>query len=113
MDSAPEPTTTVSGGIRSGVMGTVVAGIAFFDGICVGAPIALVSAWLGWPALVFGTTQSARGACSSRASRARNASASSIHASHASPILAYHAASASLTSACVRSSGRPSEWLAR
>lgn len=59
MDSAPEPTTTVTGGARSGAMGTVVAGIAFFDGICVGAPIALVSAWLGRPALVFGVAAAA------------------------------------------------------
>jgi hypothetical protein len=54
MASAPEPTTHLDGATRSGLIGTVVAGVAFFDSLLLGAPIALVAAALGRPVLVFG-----------------------------------------------------------
>ena len=62
-----------------------------------------------WPALIFGTTQSALGAPISAASRARHAAISPFHSSHASPSRANHAASPSRTSPSVASRGRPSE----
>lgn len=51
MASPPDSTRRVAHGARSGVVGTVVAGIAFFDGVFLGAPIALLTAWL-WTPLV-------------------------------------------------------------
>jgi hypothetical protein len=37
---------------RTGLIGTLVAGVAFFDAVFVGMPIAVLSAWLG-PVIVF------------------------------------------------------------
>jgi hypothetical protein len=54
MASAPEPTTRVADANRSGLVGTVVAGVAFFDALLLGAPIALAAALFGRPLLVFG-----------------------------------------------------------
>jgi len=49
-----EPTSThgLGGAVRTGVVGTVVAGIAFFDGVFVGAPVAVLAAALE-PLLVY------------------------------------------------------------
>jgi hypothetical protein len=54
MASSPNPTRSVDSAARSGVAGTVVVAIAFFDGVFLGAPIALLSASLE-PSLVFVT----------------------------------------------------------
>ena len=50
--ASPEPTPGVASAARSGVAGAIVVGIAFFDGIFLGAPVALLSALLQ-PLLVF------------------------------------------------------------
>jgi hypothetical protein len=42
----------VAGAARSGVVGTIVAAVAFFDGVFIGAPIALLAAWFR-PSLVY------------------------------------------------------------
>jgi hypothetical protein len=47
-----------------------------------------------WPALVFGTMQSADGALTSLAVSARHSSRCAIHRSHASPRSRYHASRA-------------------
>ena len=49
-----EPTSThgLGGAFRTGVVGTVVAGIAFFDGVFVGAPVAVLAVALR-PVLVY------------------------------------------------------------
>jgi hypothetical protein len=49
-----EPTSTqrLGGAVRTGVIGTVVAGVAFFDGVFVGTPVAVLAAALR-PALVY------------------------------------------------------------
>jgi hypothetical protein len=52
MASSPDSTRGLAGGARSGVIGTAVVGIGFFDGVFLGAPIALVTAAVGSP-LVF------------------------------------------------------------
>lgn len=52
MASSPEPTRGVASAARSGIVGTIVLGVAFFDGVFLGAPIALLSASLE-PSLVF------------------------------------------------------------
>jgi hypothetical protein len=44
--SSPDPTRGVANAARSGVVGTLVVGIAFLDGVFLGAPIALLSAAL-------------------------------------------------------------------
>jgi hypothetical protein len=49
-----DPTGRIAGSARSGVVGTIVAGVAFFDAVFLGAPIALVAALLERPLLVFG-----------------------------------------------------------
>jgi hypothetical protein len=54
MGATPEPANTAAAGARSGLIGTLVAGVAFFDAVVLGAPIALVAAALGRPLLVFG-----------------------------------------------------------
>jgi hypothetical protein len=52
MASPPNPTRRVARAARSGVVGTVVVAVAFFDGVFVGVPIALLTASVGSP-LVF------------------------------------------------------------
>jgi hypothetical protein len=66
-----------------------------------------------WPALVFGTMQSERGAPTSCAVRARKRWRAFSQASQAPSMSRYQASSASRTSSAARSGGRPSEWLAR
>ena len=51
MDS-PDSTRRVGGAARTGVVGTIVAAFAFFDGIFLGAPIAVLAA-LSRPPVVF------------------------------------------------------------
>jgi hypothetical protein len=46
------PTHRVGSAVRTGIVGTVVAGVGFFDGVFVGAPVALLAATLR-PALVY------------------------------------------------------------
>jgi hypothetical protein len=51
--AAPSTSTRrVGGAARSGVVGTIVAGVAFFDGVFIGAPIALLAASFR-PSLVY------------------------------------------------------------
>ena len=51
--AAPSTSThRVAGAARSGVVGTIVAGVAFFDGVFIGAPIALLAASFR-PSLVY------------------------------------------------------------
>src|SRR5262245_26651423 len=52
MSSSPNPTRSVTSAARSGIAGAVVVAIGFFDGVFLGAPIALLSASLQ-PSLVF------------------------------------------------------------
>lgn len=52
MASSPDPTRSLGSAARSGLVGTIVIGIAFFDGVFFGAPIALLSASRD-PLLVF------------------------------------------------------------
>jgi len=49
-----EPTSTqgVGGAVRTGLVGAVVAGVAFFDGVFIGAPVAVLAAALR-PVLVY------------------------------------------------------------
>ncbi|HET6683166.1 MAG TPA: hypothetical protein VFG75_05675 [Gaiella sp.] len=54
MGATPEPADTAAARGRSGLIGTLVAGIAFFDAVVLGAPIAVAAAVLGRPLLVFG-----------------------------------------------------------
>ena len=44
MATPPTSTHRVAGAARSGVLGTIVAAVAFFDGVFIGAPIALLAA---------------------------------------------------------------------
>ena len=46
MDSQPGSAQRVGSAARTGVVGTVVGAVAFFDGVCIGAPIALLAASL-------------------------------------------------------------------
>ncbi len=48
----PSSTHRTGSAVRTGVVGTIVAGVAFFDGVCLGLPIALLAASLR-PALVY------------------------------------------------------------
>ena len=57
--SLPEPTESVTEPDGSGVLGMLVAGVAFFDAIVLGLPIALASAALARPVLVFGVSAAA------------------------------------------------------
>jgi hypothetical protein len=52
MDSQSTSTQRVGTAARTGVVGTIVAALAFFDGVFVGAPIAVLAASLG-PVPVF------------------------------------------------------------
>ena len=52
MSSSPNPTRSVASAARSGIAGAIVVAIGFFDGVFLGAPIALLSASLQ-PSLVF------------------------------------------------------------
>ena len=52
MAAPPTSTRRVAGAARSGVVGTIVAGVAFFDGAFIGAPIALLAASFR-PSLVY------------------------------------------------------------
>jgi ABC-type multidrug transport system fused ATPase/permease subunit len=52
MAAPPTSTRRVAGAARSGVAGTIVAGVAFFDGVFIGAPIALLAASFR-PSLVY------------------------------------------------------------
>ena len=52
MAAPPTSRHRVAGAARSGVVGTIVAAIAFFDGVFIGAPIALLAAWFR-PSLVY------------------------------------------------------------
>jgi hypothetical protein len=49
---APTSTHRVAGTARTGLVGAVVAAVAFFDGVFIGAPIALLAASFG-PVVVF------------------------------------------------------------
>jgi hypothetical protein len=50
------PTSTRVGATRTGVVGTVVAAIAFFDGVFIGAPVALLAAAFGSVLVFAGAT---------------------------------------------------------
>ena len=52
MAAPPTSRHRVAGAARSGIVGTIVAAVAFFDGVFVGAPIALLAAWFR-PSLVY------------------------------------------------------------
>jgi hypothetical protein len=52
MESQPGSAQRVGSAARTGVVGTIVGAVAFFDGVCIGAPIALLAATLR-PLLVF------------------------------------------------------------
>ncbi len=52
MATGPSSTQRVGGAARTGVVGTIVAAFAFFDGVFLGAPIAVLAASLR-PLLVF------------------------------------------------------------
>ena len=52
MAAPPTSRHRVAGAARSGVVGTIVAAVAFFDGVFIGAPIALLAAWFR-PSLVY------------------------------------------------------------
>ena len=52
MATRPGPTQRLRSAARSGVFGTVVAALAFFDGVFIGAPVALLAATFS-PAGVF------------------------------------------------------------
>jgi hypothetical protein len=52
MATPPTSTHRVAGAARSGVVGTIVAAVAFFDGVFIGAPIALLAASFR-PSLVY------------------------------------------------------------
>jgi hypothetical protein len=52
MASPPDSTRGVAAAARSGLIGTVIAAVAFFDAVFLGAPIALLAAAIG-SALVF------------------------------------------------------------
>jgi hypothetical protein len=52
MAAPPTSTHRVAGAARSGVIGTIVAAVAFFDGVFIGAPIALLAASFR-PSLVY------------------------------------------------------------
>jgi hypothetical protein len=51
--ASPTSPHRVGGAARTGVIGAIVAAIAFFDGVFIGAPVALLAASLS-PVLVFG-----------------------------------------------------------
>src|SRR5512133_691653 len=53
MESSPRSTQGVRSAARTGVVGTVVGAVAFFDGVFIGAPIALLSAASLSPLLVY------------------------------------------------------------
>ena len=53
MESSPRSTQGVGSAARTGVVGTVVGAVAFFDGVLIGAPIALLSAASLSPLLVY------------------------------------------------------------
>src|SRR5262245_64412763 len=56
MATSPEPTRDVASAARTGVAGTIVVGIGFFDGVFLGAPIAMLSAAFGsWLVFVAST----------------------------------------------------------
>jgi hypothetical protein len=44
MATSPTPTRDVTGAARTGLIGAVVIGVAFFDGVFLRAPIALLAA---------------------------------------------------------------------
>lgn len=50
--AAPPPSTRVAGAARSGLVGTIVAAFAFFDGVFIGVPVALLAASFR-PSLVY------------------------------------------------------------
>jgi hypothetical protein len=52
MESQPGSAQRVGSAARTGVVGTIVGAVAFFDGVCIGAPIALLAATLR-PLLVY------------------------------------------------------------
>jgi hypothetical protein len=52
MAAPPTSTHRVAGAARSGLVGTIVAAVAFFDGVVIGAPIALLAASFR-PSLVY------------------------------------------------------------
>jgi hypothetical protein len=52
MESQPGSAQRVGSAARTGVVGTIVGAVAFFDGVCIGAPIALLGATLR-PLLVY------------------------------------------------------------
>ena len=52
MAAPPTSRHRVAGAARSGIVGTIVAAVAFFDGVFIGAPIALLAAWFR-PSLVY------------------------------------------------------------
>jgi hypothetical protein len=52
MAAPPTSRHPVAGAARSGIVGTIVAAVAFFDGVFIGAPIALLAAWFR-PSLVY------------------------------------------------------------
>ena len=52
MAAPPTSRHRVAGAARSGIVGTIVAAVAFFDGVFIGAPIALLAAWFQ-PSLVY------------------------------------------------------------
>jgi hypothetical protein len=52
MAAPPSSPHRVAGAARSGVVGTIVAAVAFFDGVVIGAPIALLAASFR-PSLVY------------------------------------------------------------
>jgi hypothetical protein len=58
MESQPGSVHRVGSTARTGVVGTVVGAVAFFDGVCIGAPIALLAATLR-PLLVYGVATGA------------------------------------------------------
>jgi uncharacterized membrane protein len=50
--AAPTSTDRGAGAARTGVVGTIVAAVAFFDGVFIGAPIAVLAASFR-PSLVY------------------------------------------------------------
>ena len=56
MVESPTPPPRVAGAARSGIVGAVVVGVAFFDGVFLGAPIALAAAWLETPLVTVAAT---------------------------------------------------------
>ena len=44
MEPRPDSVQRVGSAARTGVVGTIVGAVAFFDGVCIGAPIALLAA---------------------------------------------------------------------